>query len=87
MSNGILEENKDQLQVIGAGFGRTGTNSLKLALNALGYKTYHMFELLNENDQEIWIKQVKLPENERNLTDMVYKKGGYNAAVDFPTSA
>ena len=35
------------LKVIGAGFGRTGTQSLKLALNRLGFgPTYHMDELL-----------------------------------------
>ncbi len=35
-----------QLKVIGAGMGRTGTDSLRTALNELGYKTYHMCELL-----------------------------------------
>ena len=36
------------LQVIGAGIGRTGTNSLKVALEMLlGGPCYHMFELLN----------------------------------------
>ena len=33
------------LKVIGAGFGRTGTLSLKLALEELGFgPCYHMFE-------------------------------------------
>jgi hypothetical protein len=31
-----------RLEVIGTGFGRTGTDSLKEALNILGYKTYDM---------------------------------------------
>ena len=35
-----------QLKVIGAGMGRTGTDSLRTALNELGFKTYHMCELL-----------------------------------------
>lgn len=36
-----------QLKVIGAGFGRTGTESLKKALEQLGFGTcYHMFELM-----------------------------------------
>ena len=35
-----------QLKVIGAGMGRTGTASLRTALNELGFKTYHMCELL-----------------------------------------
>ncbi len=35
------------IKVIGAGFGRTGTLSLKLALEELGFgKCYHMEELL-----------------------------------------
>lgn len=34
------------LEIIGAGFGRTGTNSLKLALEQLGFgPCHHMFEL------------------------------------------
>jgi sulfotransferase family protein len=39
------------LQVIGAGIGRTGTNSLKVALEMLlDGPCYHMFELLNKLD-------------------------------------
>ena len=35
------------LEIIGAGFGRTGTNSLKLALEQLGFgPCHHMFEIL-----------------------------------------
>jgi hypothetical protein len=34
------------LEVIGAGFGRTGTMSIKVALEQLGYgPCYHMIEL------------------------------------------
>ncbi len=34
------------MKVIGAGFGRTGTMSLKVALEELGYgPCYHMIEL------------------------------------------
>ena len=37
------------LKVIGAGFGRTGTNSLKLALEKLcNCRCYHMFELIQD---------------------------------------
>ena len=49
---------EEQLQIIGAGFGRTGTNSLKVALNILGYKTYHMTELEEHEDQLLWYKQM-----------------------------
>jgi hypothetical protein len=34
------------LEIIGAGFGRTGTNSLKIALEHLGFgPCHHMFEV------------------------------------------
>jgi hypothetical protein len=40
------------LQVIGAGFGRTGTNSLKVALEKLGFDPcHHMQELFTHRDQ------------------------------------
>ena len=34
--------------VIGAGFGRTGTSSLQLALNQLGWRSYHMREAMKD---------------------------------------
>ncbi len=36
------------LEVIGAGYGRTGTSSLREALNLLGYKTYHMQHVMKQ---------------------------------------
>jgi hypothetical protein len=30
------------LEIIGSGYGRTGTDTLREALTDLGYKTYHM---------------------------------------------
>jgi len=37
------------LRVVGAGVGRTGTNSLKLALEQLlGGKCHHMFEVISD---------------------------------------
>jgi hypothetical protein len=44
------------LQIIGAGLGRTGTTSLKLALeDLLGGRCYHMFEVRERpaSDQEL----------------------------------
>ena len=37
------------IEVIGAGWGRTGTNSLKNALEILGYPCFHMSEILVDN--------------------------------------
>lgn len=42
------------LEVIGAGWGRTGTSSLKAALDKLGYKTYHMTESIANHDEHLW---------------------------------
>ena len=41
----------NKIRVIGAGQGRTGTDSLRVALNMLGFgPTYHMGELLGLTD-------------------------------------
>ena len=44
------------IEVIGAGFGRTGTLSLKFALEALGFdRCYHMMEVpLNPKHSVLW---------------------------------
>lgn len=42
------------VQVIGAGFGRTGTDSLRRALDMLGYKTYHMTENVKSGHMDLW---------------------------------
>ena len=82
-----MKTTTDQIQVIGAGFGRTGTNSLKVALNILGYKTYHMYELRsNRDDLDIWINEINKPKQERNITESVLKPRNYTAAVDAPSS-
>ena len=44
------------LKIIGAGFGRTGTMSLKLALEQLGFgPCYHMLEVgKNDGHAALW---------------------------------
>ncbi len=44
------------LKVIGAGLGRTGTVSLKVALEQLGFgRCYHMLEMLGQPGQmDLW---------------------------------
>ena len=44
------------LEVIGAGFGRTGTMSLKVALEELGFEPcYHMSEVFTHPEHvELW---------------------------------
>ena len=74
------------LEVIGAGFGRTGTASLKAALEILGYdKTHHMFEVMASKEQmALWHAIGTQPEVAPDW-DSVYQ--GFPAAVDFPTAA
>jgi len=72
------------LKVVGAGLGRTGTNSLKLALEALlGGPCYHMFELAAH--------QERLPDWERAVAggdvDWDAILDGYVATVDWPGCA
>ncbi len=70
------------LKVIGAGFGRTGTSSLKLALERLGFgPCYHMSEvLLVKGRLDQWLQAV----NGAPDWDAIYD--GYAAAVDWPTA-
>lgn len=70
------------LKVIGAGFGRTGTLSLKLALERLGFvKCYHMFEVFQNPDHfALWRAAGR---GEPTDWDVLFE--GYQAAVDWPT--
>ncbi|KAI8351533.1 P-loop containing nucleoside triphosphate hydrolase protein [Blakeslea trispora] len=74
------------LEVLGAGFGRTGTMSLKYALDFLGYKTHHMVSVLTDDTQipEIFEEAYKDPTLDVDW-DRAYQ--GYNAAVDWPSTA
>jgi hypothetical protein len=71
------------MKVIGSGFGRTGTLSLKAALEELGFgPCYHMKEvLLNRKHTEVWYNIAKgEPVDWENLFQ------DFEATVDFPTS-
>ncbi|KAI8059001.1 P-loop containing nucleoside triphosphate hydrolase protein [Gongronella butleri] len=75
------------LEIIGAGFGRTGTHSLYLALNKLGYKTHHMVEVMRDEtglqDPAVWTHAYDHPNSPETNWSKVYSS--YTAAVDFPT--
>ena len=69
------------VQIIGAGVGRTGTLSLKHALEELGYqKCHHMIELLHNPPQLPYWKELYKTGN----TDFDTMLKGYTAVVDFP---
>ena len=78
-----------EIQVIGAGFGRTGTMTLKVALEELGFgPCYHMKEVLFKNKITDWtiIESGHKSDAEK---DKLLKKAlqGYQASVDFPSAA
>jgi hypothetical protein len=73
-----------KLQVIGAGLGRTGTLSLKLALERLlGGRCYHMVELFHRpEDVQVWDRAL-----DGHAPDWDNLFAGYNASVDWITAA
>lgn len=72
------------LQVVGAGFGRTGTHSLGLALKKLGFgPCYNIREVSkNPGHTEIWNNAM-----DENPVDWDFLFASYNSAVEWPTVA
>jgi hypothetical protein len=73
-----------ELKVVGAGLGRTGTASLKAALEQLtGGPCYHMFEVFESPESvPLWHAAAR---GESDDWDALV--GGYTATVDWPASA
>lgn len=71
------------LEIIGAGFGRTGTLSLKAALEVLGFgPCHHMSEVIDKPEQiSLW--------NDAGAGHPDFNRifAGFRSAVDFPVSA
>jgi Sulfotransferase domain len=69
------------LEIIGPGFGRTGTNSLKIALEQLGFgPCHHMFEVRDHPEQlPAWQAAAR---GEKVEWSRVFH--GYRAQVDWP---
>jgi hypothetical protein len=72
------------LRVVGAGVGRTGTTSLKGALELLlGAPCYHMVEVFGRPDHiEMWQRAI-----DRDEAPSAALFTGYAAAVDWPAAA
>lgn len=71
------------IQVFGAGVGRTGTYSLKLAINQLGLgPCHHMEEVIHHMRVQVPLWSAAL--SGRPDWQAIY--GGYNSAVDWPTA-
>jgi len=78
----------DQI-VIGAGFGRTGTLSLRAALNMLNVgPTYHMLDNIKNNDFAKFLalhSSKSRAEREKHLI-AILTANGYKSSVDMPSS-
>ncbi|NQV56055.1 MAG: sulfotransferase family protein [Rhodospirillales bacterium] len=71
------------LSILGAGFGRTGTKSLKLALEQLGFgPCHHMEEVLADPKQLAYWQAAAVGE----AVDWNEVLSGYNSAVDWPAA-
>jgi hypothetical protein len=70
------------IKVIGAGYGRNGTLSLKNALEKLGFdRCYHMLELNQDKEEDLaWMA---LARGEPVDFDKLFE--GYQASVDWPS--
>ena len=77
----VVREDGLGLKVIGAGFGRTGTLSLKAALEQLGFGTcHHMLEVIKSPEQgKLWSA---IGKGETPDWDKVFD--GFESSVDFP---
>ena len=71
------------LKVIGTGFGRTGTDSMREALEILGFgPCHHMRELINDPEHErLWRAVVAGATPDWDLL-----LGGYASCVDWPSA-
>eukprot|EP00960_Hanusia_phi_P034967 751388-Hanusia_phi.AAC.4 len=86
----LFSPSSAELAVIGAGWGRTGTMSLKVALDQLGYKTYHMVEVIENNahHKAMWTEASRRHLKGEPVGDLLTKiLENYTAAVDFPVAA
>lgn len=91
---GLVAENRkvgvgrgDSLQVLCAGLSRTGTLSLYTAFQKLGYRSYHMAELIENSTAAKRWKQVMEQELATGNVDGVDFReffDGYTAACDAP---
>ncbi|KAF0701336.1 Aste57867_8187 [Aphanomyces stellatus] len=79
------------IEIVGCGFGRTGTTSLKLALQQLGYPTYHMVDL-KLNEDEDFVKWKRIADKNGATTDWgdlftpANGRPPYRATVDWPST-
>lgn len=76
------------IQIIGAGYGCTGTMSTQTALNILGFPCYHMFEAVGNKDNpthiDFWLKVARSEAGVQHDWHEVF--ANYKATIDNPAS-
>lgn len=76
------------LELIGVGFGRTGTDSTRVALNRLGYPCYHMREVIenraNRSHVDFWNRVAASEPGTQHDWEKVFSR--YRATVDNPAA-
>jgi hypothetical protein len=81
------ETNKEEIEmalsVIGAGFGRTGTESMKLALDALGLGPCHHMREVGGNPTQTALWRAVAKGGEADWDEIF---AGYRSAVDWPAA-
>ena len=86
----LLTVSAAAIEVIGSGWPRTGTDTLKTALDTLGYKTYHMKEIMQNgrtDHMRKWAAQFDVDCKDVDGLRTIFAEYDYTAGVDFPVSA
>lgn len=83
MGSDVIGDGVMSLKVIGTGFGRTGTDSMRMALNILGFgPTHHMFEL--SDNLVLYQRWIDLSRGSQPDWDSLFE--GYSSCVDWPSA-
>ena len=87
------ESSPKELQVVGVGYGRTGTYSLTLALDELGHKTLHTQHMYETPEiLDMWNREIFTPSIESGNADLghpdfdLIASKGFTATADLPMS-
>lgn len=82
-NNNNISSDYKGIEVIGAGWGRTGTNSLMKALEILGYDPcYHMEKVIADDKGSVW---ANIYQGKPYDFDEIFGPKKYRATTDFPS--
>jgi hypothetical protein len=86
MSSSSQAKKVKEVKVVGAGLGRTATNSFKQAMEILGFgPCYHMKEVIEHKKAVQWEKYAEDPKNLALLHSLL-AGAGYASTCDFPSA-